>query len=897
MSWISRLTNVFRSGRLDRDLDAELQFHIEARTDELIAQGLSPQDASREAQRHFGNRLRLRESSREVKLISWLESVFQDVRFGLRMLLKNRAVTAAAVLSLSLAIGACTGAFSLLDALILKPLPVRDPYGLIRLTHSDDFRPSTENDFFNYALFDDFREASKGRVELFGITFGGVPRSVVFDDSGQQEEKVRPEWISGGGFTLLGIQPVLGRLITVNDDGRQGEHRVVVLSYNFWMRRFGGSPTVLGRWLTWNDAQYQIVGVAQKGFIGVEPGYATDLWTPIEKPSNANVTSGFDSAGFRIWGRLKPGVAPEQIRQVLQATFTNYRRENVNRLLEQGAAKDVVANFINSPLSLRSAARGDWTIVRYYFERPLWILAVVVGLVLLIACSNVANLLVARAAAREREMAMRISIGAGRARLIQQLLIESSLIAVAACALGLAFAAASAPYIVNLLSPSNDPAYLDLHLEWRMLGFVALIGIATTMFFGLAPAVRASSVSPHEALKAGGGKQPGKTGVLRPLLAAQVSFSFAVLFVGGLLLLTFQKITSVDLGFSKTGLVLFDVEVKDSKEDQHARVIASQLLDHIRQLSGVQGTAMSAQGLIGGDYTWIATPGIRFPGRAPESVKPVDLAVSPGFFETMQIPLLDGRDFTGHDAAPGSTAVVVNQAFVRQYLSDQSPLGKTFEKRGDDPSPSQQEIVGVVRDAKFNNLREQNTPTVYEPMRGVNGTLEVRTAGDPLAVVPAIRQSIQDVNPELRVTSVILQSTKINNTLLRERLLALLAGFFAIVALVLAAIGLYGVLSYSVVRRTKEIGIRIALGARQLGVVRLVISDVMLVIAIGLGIGIAGGFALGRFVATLLFEVKASDFWSLALPLACFLLACALAALPPAFRAAHVDPIVALREE
>jgi hypothetical protein len=308
---------------------------------------------------------------------------------------------------------------------------------------------------------------------------------------------------------------------------------------------------------------------------------------------------------------------------------------------------------------------------------------------------------------------------------------------------------------------------------------------------------------------------------------------------------------------------------------------------------------MSIQGLIGGNFAWVMRPGIRFPGREPESVKPRYLEVSPGFFDTMQMRLLDGRDFTAGDMPPGSTAVVVNQEFVRQYLAGKNPLGVRFERTGDGPhtAPAPQEIVGVIRDAKYNNLRESNSPTIYGPWRYPAGTLEVRTAGDPLAITPAIRQLVPRLNSGLRVNNVILQSTKINNTLLRERLLALLAGFFAIVAVVLAAIGLYGVLSYSVVRRTKEIGIRVALGARQLGVVRLVISDVMVVIAIGLGIGIAGGFELGRFVSTLLFEVKASDFWSLALPLASFLLACALAALPPAFRAAHVDPIVALREE
>jgi putative ABC transport system permease protein len=879
MSWISRLVNVLRSGRLDRDLDSELLFHIEARTDELIAKGLAPEDAAREARRHFGNQLLLRESSREIKLFLWIESVLQDVRFGLRMLRKNSFVTAVAVLSLSLAIGACAAAFSLIDAFFLRPLPVRDPSRLVYLLHSHHEYGSDYDTGVSWECLDRLREASRGQMELLGNSWGWSS-PVIFDDSGGEEEwRLQVQRISGDGWRILGIRPALGRMMTAADDGQA----VAVLSFSFWTQRFGASPTVVGRWFQFEGKSYQIVGVAQKGFGCLFQGYRTALWIP---------KSGYP-AWEMVWGHLKPGVEPEHARQVLQAAFTNFRREHPGEFTVFGAEGEQLQHYLNERLEFRRPDSVP-TILHREWERPLWILAVVAGLVLLIACSNVANLLVARAVAREREMALRISIGAGRRRLMQQMLIESGLVAGAACILGLAFAYATAPSIVNLMLPSGYPAGLeDLHLDLRILPFLALIGALTTALFGLAPALRASAVSPQEALKSGGAKQPGRIGILRPLLASQVGFSFTVLFVSGLLLLSFRKLTSVELGFSKDGVLLADIEGK-IPDGEKARLSRVQLLDYIRGLPGVHAASISDSGLIDAR---MATHSIRFPGREPESVKPKYLAVSPGFFDTMHIRLLAGRDFTARDEAQGSTAVIVNEAFARQYLPRENPLGRRFEKVGDDGHPTPQEIVGVVRDAKYNDLREPNGPTVHEPMHGVVGMMEVRTEGNPLAIAATIRQAIRRVNPALGISTMMLQSTRIDNALLRERLMALLAGFFAIVAVVLAAIGLYGVLSYSVVRRTKEIGIRVALGARQLGVVRLVISDVMLVIAIGLAIGIGGGFALGRFVSALLFEVKASDFWSLALPLACFLLASALAGLPPAFRAARVDPIVALREE
>ena len=398
-------------------------------------------------------------------------------------------------------------------------------------------------------------------------------------------------------------------------------------------------------------------------------------------------------------------------------------------------------------------------------------------------------------------------------------------------------------------------------------------------------------------------------GVLRPVLAAQVGFSFVVLFVAGLLLISFEKLTSVDLGFSKN-VLLFNMDLRGPGSGgpgprggvglgEKARALQGELLDRLRRFPGVRAAGTSLFALMGGASTPIISPPVRFPGRAAEPIRPRFLAVSPGFFATMQIPLLSGREFTAQDIVAGvPTAVIVNQTFARQFFPGEDALGKRFERMvDDDANYGAQEIVGVVRDSKYNNLREATAPTVYQPAGGVGSTVEVRTAGNPLAIAAALRQEIERVDPSLRVTGMTLESTRFDETILQERMLALLGGFFALVAVVLAAVGLDGVLSYAVVRRTKEIGIRVALGAPVAGVIRTVTGDVAVAVAIGVAGGLAGGFALARSLASLLFEVKPSDFGSVAWPLASLLLASAAAAISPAMRAARVDPMEALRYE
>ena len=836
--------------------------------------------------------------------LPWFESILQDVRFGLRMLWKDRVVSGAAILSLALAIGASTGAFSLIDALILRPLPVDAPDRLFSLSYPN-LRPQNpygtpdESRAFSYPLFERLRQAAAPQAELFGINWGGPLIAVTFDRSGGQEEKVRVEGISADALATLGVRPALGRAVLAASDRDALDHPVAVISHSFWMRRFGGSRDVLDRWVTVRGKPLQIVGVAEPRFTGIQPGYLTDVWIPMMLQVDAREIPVPSSNWFRVWGRLKPGVQPESVRQALQAAFTNFRREQGSKLVPPGTPPDFIARLIATRLNMQSAASGADSLLRWQFQRPLLILGLVALLVLLIACSNIANLFMARAATREREMAMRISIGAGRLRLIRQLLIESSLVAIAACALGLLFAGIVAPPIVSMMSPADFPVYLDLHIQWRLLGFLAFAGMLATAIFGIAPAVRASAVSPDQTLRAGagGGRQSARIGMLRPLLMAQVGFSLSVLFLAGLMLLTFRNLKNVDLGYQRAGVILLNVDSKIPEPSPRAPVVTQQLLDHLRQIPNVQSAGMSGTALGGGAMAWVMVVPVSIPGHESEDIRPLLLEVSPGFFETMQIRLISGRDFEPRDLDPDSPAVIVNQTFAQRYFAGQNPVGQHFDHiQQNRKSPRQ--IVGVIADVKYNNSREPATPTVYVPLRRIRNTMiEARTAANPLAMASTLRSEVARFNAALSVTGVSLQSTRIDDTLLGERMLALLAGFFAIVALALAAVGLYGVLSYSVARRTKEIGIRIALGARQAALVRVILLDVTLMLALGIAAGLAGGVALSRFVATILFEVKPADTASLVLPVVCLLVGAGLAALRPAIRAARVDPMVALRQE
>lgn len=890
MSWLSRFVSVIRSDRLNRDLDDEMRFHLDARTEEYTRTGLSIDEARAQARRQFGSPALLRDASRDIKLLPRLESILRDVSFATRLWRRNKLVTGAALVSLSLAVGACTAAFSLIDALILRMLPVDDPQSLIYVA----LRVPTEDRdglAFNYPLFREMRGASSGEVRLFALS-DQTKRDAVFYDRGHAE-KVYAQWVSGEAFAILGVKPALGRVLISTDDINPGQHAVAVLSYDFWTRRFGRNPDVLGHWVTIREKPLQIVGVAANGFTGVEPGIMTDVWAPTMMwDDRAIADSG--TRWFRIWGRMRAGVAQEQARTVLQTVFTGFAREQAASRPEE--SPDRLNQLLNTRVHLRSAATGP-SGLRQDFARALWVLGAIAALVLFIAAMNVASLLVARAAARQREMALRTSIGAGRGRLIQQAVIESGLLALTSCALGAVFSVVATPKLVEMISTSWTTVRLDVQPDWRALVFLGAMSIFVTFVFGLAPALRAAATPPADALRSGGGRHATAVGSFRPLVAAQIAFSFVVLFVGGLCLTSFVKLLRTDLGFDASDVVLVNVTASSTAQNQEPALVAwISLLERLAQTPGIDSASLSRWGLFTGSGR---NKSVRIPGRPVDAYMPWYMPASPGFLSTMRIPLVAGRDLEWQDLVPElPTAVIVNESFARRYFPGESAIGKRFFRIDGGATLVAQEVIGVAKDAKYTDLREPVPPTVYDPYRPQNAAaIQVRTRLDMGPLVATLLAEVPRAHAAFRVGDVTPQSTIVNNHLARDRALAVLSAFFSLVAIVLVVVGVYGLLSYTVLQRTREIGIRLALGAQPAQIVALVLWGVGGLTLIGLVVGGVGAALTGRFMTTLLFEVTPSDMWSIAAPLICLLLACAVAAVLPAQRATRIAPTTALTVE
>ncbi len=889
MSLWSRLANAFRGDRVNREVDEELESHIA----EAIEQGREPA----EARRAFGSVLRTREESRDVRLAVWLDSLRADTVFGWRQLMKKKATSAAAILSLALGIGACTSAFRLIDALLLRPLPVAHPERLYAIAFegpsSTDGQRVT-SDSCSYPMFVRMRDAVSGQAELLAVSLynGGIDLTYGSD---QDIEKVNLQYVSGSMFDTFGQRPAIGRLLSGKDDLRAGASPYAVLSYDYWKRRFGRDPGALGRTFRIGNDVFQIVGVAAEPFTGTEPGRITDVFVPITM-KDSRTLAGLNRFWMRTLLQLRSEVPNEPVQERLRATFRVLQAERAQGFPTQSRRDR--ERFFEERLQLEPAAAGRSNLQGAY-RQALAAFGVLVALVLLIACANVANLMTAQAAARAREMALRVSIGAGRWRLVQLMLVESAWIAFLAAAGGAVFTWRFAPLIVGMINPAAYPVRLVLPADWRVLGFGLALTSAVTLLFGLTPALRASAIKPAGALR--GGEDPySRRRLMHALIAAQVAFCVIVHFAAGLLVSSFARLTNQPTGFSAERILNLEAVT----ERPQVPAFWEQVAAHLRSVPGVERVAITGWPLLSGEH---ATGNISINGAPPTDVFSDFVIVSPGWIDEMKIPFMGGRDFQATDTNP--KVAIVNQAFAKQYFAGENPIGKSFERVEPAGGRARLEVVGFVRDARSrDDMRLSIRPTAYVPFQSVDGkgaiqamgrgTFVVRTSSaDPLALAAVLRREVVRARPGFRVTSVSAQSELNQSATVRERLLAVLALFFAIVAQLLAGIGLYGVLDYGVLQRRREIGIRIAIGAQASDIARRVTADVFRMVLIGAAVGLASGVALVRYIEALLYGVRPTGLPMLALPAVMILAAGLVAAIPAVMRAVRIDPVSMLRAD
>ena len=882
--------------RAEQELEEEVRLHLEIETQEQIESGVVPEEARYAAQRSFGGVLLAKERSREVWGFRSLEILRQDLRYGLRMLVRSPIFTGIAVLSLALGIGANTAIFSLLDALLLKPLPVEQPEQLVFVGTAVPDQPGRWNSIFSYPVFRDLRERNSVFSGMFARSMLTMSMS-----GGGQTERVLGELVSGNFFAVLGVGPQLGRVFTEADDQVPGAHPVAVISFNFWQRRFGANPQIVGQTISLNNYPFTVIGVAAQGFHGVEVGFAPDVRIPIMMDNQ--VRPGplvFENRGnmwLAVMARLKPGVSVEQAQAAADTDFQIIREPDVRRI--RGDRPDD-RNFRSLRIHLDSAKTGGSNLSRQ-FSQPLFVLMSLVAVVLLIACLNVANLLVARATKRQKEMAVRLALGAGRIRLVRQLLTEGLLLSALGGVLGLMFARWGTDVLLGFLPQGHLPMMLEIKLDLRMLGFTLGVTVLTGLLFGLMPALQATRPNIIPALKNETVLLPGgsrKWEVRRVLLILQVALSLVLLVGAGLFVRSLRNLKAVDNGYDTDQVVTLVLNPAQSgyQLDQFRKFFA-QLSERVAAMPGVKSTTYTRNLPMSGNYSRI---GIEVPGYQPrpdEEMAVLLNQVAPQFFTTFGTPLLMGRDFNLQDTPEAPAVVIVNESLARYFFGAENPLGKRITLE----NYKNLEIIGVVADAKYRNLKEAAPQTTYIPYSqyGTLGqrTLCVRAAGTASTLVAAIRREVQSLDPNLPVFNVKTFADQINDSVSRERLVALLSSFFGLFALLLVSLGLYGVMAYAVGRRTREIGIRMALGARAGNILWLVLRETLLLVLIGIAIGLPAALAATRLTEGMLFELTPTDPLTIVLATLVMIAIAALSGYLPARRATHVDPMVALHYE
>jgi predicted permease len=927
MSLLKQIQSWFRKKQVTGSMEDEMRFHLEKEIELNLTRGMSPEEARRRALIAFGGVQQTREKVRQVHWTHFPEIFFQDLRYAWRMLRKSPGFTAVAVLTLALGIGMNTAIFSMIDALLFRFVPVSRPQELLVLKWSAHERPKV-HEYSSSGVcrdtFGRFRQANPSGCSWSLPFFHSIAsQSDVFSDvaaftnagrvdlSGSGPARmVDGEFVSGSYFQTLGVGAALGRVLEPNDDGPAAQP-AVVLSYAYWQSAFGKSASVVGKVVRLNNTPFTIVGVAEPSFTSLY-GVPHDLWMPLSlRPSvapNWNAKQSDDGAwSWAIIGRLKPETELAQAQGSLSRFFHNETLQGAKPLFT--ASDNPALSLVPLPAALGSTNPGA--------VGPLYLLLAITGLVLLIACANVAGLLLARAAAREKEIAVRLTLGARRGRVALQLLTESVMLSMLGGMAGLFLAFwGGRALLAYATSSTNERIDIAPHLDWRILAFAAGISVLTGIAFGLAPALRGWRVDLTPSLKAGdnafstgaSSRRP-RFGVGNLLVVAQVTLAMVVLLCAGLLVRSLTNLKATDLGFDSRNVLLFGIDptVAGYKGVQVENLYRD-LQEKVSVLPGVTSASYSQRPLIGGGR---ASTTFHLPGAPEHSEVEADyLPVGPKFFSTMKIPLQVGRDFTLPDftvadansgATPSAvpTPAIVNEEFARLYLPGVNPLGFRFgaeQGSGGVQYPGWQ-IIGVVRDAKFDSVRRGVSPTIYDPSNGGQAFFELRTAMDPASLVPSLRTLVNHVDNNLALFSITTESEQIDRVVIQERLIAQVSSSFGLLALVLACLGLYGLLSYEVSRRTREIGIRMAVGAQSHDVVGLVLGKATRLILAGSVLGAVASLGVARLLRTFLYGVGAGDPITLLTVTVLLVLVALSACYLPARRATRVDPLVALRYE
>lgn len=840
----------------------------------------------------------------------FLDAFFQDIRYGARTLYKYPGFTASVVFTLSLGIGANTAIFSLVDAVLLRLLPVASPEELYSLgsrqgagTMSTDRVEERDTTFFSYPMVEGLRDHNGVFSGLTAMSSFTTNAYVSTDRSSADGgvEQADAHVVSGNFFSVLGVQAAVGRTFTAEDDQVPGAHPVAVVSYAYWSRKFGRSPAIIGTTLQMNGTEYTILGVAPPAFFGVWVGASTDIWVPMmmqpQMMREESLLEKPDVMWLRVVGRLKPGVTEAQA----GARTTDLFRELLREEAGSEITPQVEAEVSKKTIELVPFGKG-FSFLRNRYARPLLMLTVVVGLVLLIACANVGNLLLARASARQKEVALRLAVGSSRTRMLRQLLTESVMLSLAGGLVGLLVARWAIDLLLTLISSRGVPLPLDTHLDARVLAFTLLMSCAAAILFGVAPAFHTTRVDLISSLRNQGSATDARQQtwrLRRILVVSQVAVSLVLLIGAGLFLRSLQNLRNLNVGFPAEEVLQLEIDPQGGGyEEKQLPDLYRELIDRIGTIPEVRSVSLSLFALFS-NHHWRSH--IVVDGYEPQSDADKEIQanmVTPGYFETVGIPLLTGRTFEWRDRQGAPLVAVVNETLARHFFGGDSPLGRTFQL--DEGTPAKIEIVGLVKDLKYNDLREETPRLVYFPVlqkMDYLSSVEVRSGGDPTMVVPQVRQAIRDVAQDLPVLDVTTASEQVDRSLRQEKLLSRLTGFFGLLALLLASIGIYGVMAQGVAQRTNEIGIRMALGARRTDVMGMILRDVAIMVSTGTAFGLVAALLTTRLVASMLFGLSETDPVTVLTATAFLVFVAVFAGYLPASRASRMHPVVALRYE